>query len=215
MAKAQEVRTKVSRLRSTNSARRGTGVARKRRFSATRKKIVDPVTTALRIAMTKIRTKNASSAYSVSGGPATPSAATARNERVKKTYSPAITPANRTTKAPMTRSRASRSRRITAAIRSRQRQSAATSLRSGPCPPRALPAPREVQVERLEGPVGQPGRPAQRGQVALLHEDALGQEADPVTHRLGEAEGVGAEQHCAAAPGEAREDLPRGDRALG
>src|SRR5262249_44905336 len=165
---------------------------RRGRFWATRKKLVEPVTTALRIAMTKIRTKNASSAYSVSGGPATPSAATAWNERVKKTYSPAITAANRTTKAPMTRSRASRSPRITAAIRSRQRQSAATSLRSGPSPPaRALPAPREVQVERLEGPVGQPGRPSQRGQVALLHEDALRQEADPVTHRLGEAEGVG------------------------
>src|SRR5262249_24585170 len=105
---------------------------RRGRFWATRKKIVEPVTTALRIAMTKIRTKNASRAYSVSGGPATPSAATARNERVKKTYSPAITAANRTTKAAMTRSRASRSRRIPAAIRGRRRQRAATSLISYP-----------------------------------------------------------------------------------
>jgi hypothetical protein len=60
--KAHEVSPKVSRLRRRKIAWSGTGVVSRSRFSVSRKKIVEPVTTALRMPITRMSTKNASRA---------------------------------------------------------------------------------------------------------------------------------------------------------
>jgi len=72
-----------------------------------------------------------------------------------------------------------------------------------------------VEIEGFERRLGQAGRVPERREIALLHEHARRQQADPVAERLGEGERVGAEENGAAGLGEGREDPAGGDGALG